>query len=233
MTRLTFYKEIILPTLLYGVECWYPSPESLKRLESWQYGMLLRIAGRKRLDHIAAVDVYRWTNQTRINILPIAVLMSRRRLIYHATIRRNTKNIIPSQVFWGDIVTPHQYINHRFMEESQLLKDLKNLGISTRDANLYFKSSVDWEEIVGDGTIQGVANWIDNKRKDLQNRRRRRQPELGDYVELGTYRKLPCIRDHHRCQASEDGCLHYWGTEVRYKAQGAGRWIMEDDTGNE
>jgi hypothetical protein len=65
-TRLTFYKTMAVPALMYGSEIWVPTKKVQIRIQSTEMNFLRKTKGCTKLDHI--------TNQmirTELNIYPV------------------------------------------------------------------------------------------------------------------------------------------------------------------
>jgi hypothetical protein len=174
LVKLRFFKEVVIPTIFYGVECWFPNTAGLQYLESQQKKLLLRVLGRHSGDRISSWELYKWFQDREIAIYPVSVLISSRRLSYWARIRKCTTENLAANITWSDVNGEHKkYMRESdrqiLLEEKGYRADMEAFGFTEENCMTdCFRDAEDWEEVLATGTATALQNKINEFKETHQ-----------------------------------------------------------------
>jgi len=123
-TKMTFFNAIVMPSLLYGCECWTVLERHLAELEKFQMQCLRVICGVSRRMHTSNIEI-----RTKCNQPFVAETIKYHRLRWLGHLGRMPDNRIPKRVLFGKIEGKRPVGGPRKTWSDVVVKDLDNSNI--------------------------------------------------------------------------------------------------------
>jgi len=159
-TKIAVYKAVVLPTLLYGSECWTVYRKHVKSLEKFHQRQLRNILRIKWQDYVSNVKVLE-----RANCDSIEKTLARNQLRWLGHVRRMPDERLPKQTLYGEL-------GQGWRTKGRQMKRYKDMVHNTlKNAKLH----KNWEELSEDRLAWRTAihqnNGIFNRQKRTGPRR--------------------------------------------------------------
>ena len=91
--RLRGFIAFVLSSALYGSETWNVLKADVARLDSFQYRSLRRLLRFRATEHISYASIIHTSRSTGVDIMPISIMISKRRLSYFGHVCRMDSSI--------------------------------------------------------------------------------------------------------------------------------------------
>ena len=164
--KLRYYIVYVISVLVYACETWTLSAAQLKRLEGVQSQLLKRIFKFWNFeDKISYLDVLLLTRQHGVDVLPLEILIARRRLIYFGACERMESHRLCYQILHSDLEAGSRKKGSRNSFRSYVKSDLKKFGLLDEWKNQVM-SEKDWIRAVNKGSSGYFRQWVIQKYKN-------------------------------------------------------------------
>uniref|UniRef100_A0A2H1WXI8 SFRICE_041042 n=1 Tax=Spodoptera frugiperda TaxID=7108 RepID=A0A2H1WXI8_SPOFR len=128
-TKISVYKALILPVLLYGAETWCLYKSDIRKLDTFHLRCLRSILNIKWMDRIPNTEVLR-----RAAIHGMDALLMRRQLGWCGHILRMKENRLPKKVFYSEMLEGKRKHGGQHLRYKDVLKrHLNACGINTKE----------------------------------------------------------------------------------------------------
>lgn len=151
---LTNYKVLVMSILLYACEVWVLSKAEIEELEKIQRQFLKRIFRLTDYNHkVSYLDLIMLTRKYGVEILPVEIVIRKRRLNFFGRINRIDKDTICYKLLHSDIMEGKRSKggnvdgNYR----STIKSDMKEFSISFDSWNDSIQDSLKWTKLLEDG----------------------------------------------------------------------------------
>jgi hypothetical protein len=178
MAKLRYYVVYVISVLTYACETWTLSAAQLRQLEGVQIQLLKRIFKFWSFDDkISHLDVLLLARRYEVDILPLEILIARRRLILFGACERMEPHRLCYQVLHSDLEEGGRKKGSRNSFRSYVKSDLIKFGIheSWKDQVV---SEKDWIRVVKKGSLEYFRQWV------IQRFKNKKYKE-GDITERG------------------------------------------------
>ena len=205
--RLEAFQAFVITTALYGCETWNERQEDVDRLESLQLRLLRRILGSHWSERLSFATVIHKCRSAGVDILPIGVLISKRRLSYFGHVCRMKEGRLPkillsAQIMGGEgLITGGQEHSYK----KALLKDIDTFRLAVRQPGEHVKlweprrwqsvydmaqDRTGWRRITKvDGTALVMEQWYSDE--TYKSNKRHQKSDGSSYVP-----KIPYVFRH-------------------------------------
>ncbi|XP_053405094.1 uncharacterized protein LOC128558876 [Mercenaria mercenaria] len=137
-TKISFYRAVVIITLLYACETWTVYARHAKRLNHFHMTCLRKLMNIKWQDKIPDTDVL-----TRAKLPSIYAILQRSQVRWTGHICRMPETRIPKQLLFGELTAGRRFLGGQWKRVKDSLKaSLKTLGIEIDK----------WEELAKDRT---------------------------------------------------------------------------------
>ncbi|BHF61834.1 hypothetical protein SprV_0100481300 [Sparganum proliferum] len=153
------YKDVILPTLLYGAETWTVYTKQTRRLNYFHVSCLRRIMRLRWQDRIPDTDVLQ-----RTRILSIYTMLRQMQLRWSGHLVRMDDERLPKRLFYGDVATGSRRQGGQIRRYKETLKSsLKRLQINPTNWEELALDRPTWRRTVKTGAAIYEANRIETR----------------------------------------------------------------------
>ena len=157
---LSMYKVMVLTVLLYGCESWVLSSTDVKNLERFQYRTLKKILKISTRDRISHVHILMLARRYGVEIFPVEIIISKRRLIFLGQIECLGPSNMCYQVIHADVTDGSRTKGNISNYRCSIRSDLNKFGIDTKEWSIMAKQSKKWICSVNRGFNLCFRSWI-------------------------------------------------------------------------
>ena len=162
---LSNYRVLILSILLYACEVWILSKAEIEELEKLQRQFLKRIFRLTDYNHkVSYLDLIMLTRKYGVEILPIEIVVRKRRLNFFGRVNRMDKETVCYKLLHSDIIegkrTRGGQIEGNY--RSTIKSDMKEFNIKNDTWNDNVQDANKWSKIVEDGVIVSFRKFCIN-----------------------------------------------------------------------
>ena len=166
-TKILVYKAVVLPSLLYGSECWTTYRRHLKCLEKYHQRCLRRILGVTWQDYRTNSSILDEAHCTSIEAMVI-----RNQLRWTGHIIRLDESRLPQHILYGELVTgKRSQGGQRKRFKDNLKSSLKSCGINLSSWEALFCNRSRWRSAV----TKGIETFERERRRKHEEKRLRRK----------------------------------------------------------
>jgi hypothetical protein len=166
-SRLTYYKVMVLPAMLYACETWVLTASQLAVLESRQRRFLKSIFGLWHFVHkVSYCDVLLLASRYGIEILPIDIVIMKRRLIFLGDVERAGPRSICYQVLHSVAVNGVRERGSFLSYRRSLKSDLKIVGIEPENWQKLASDEKSWRSAIDKGVDFYLRRWLLSKKSN-------------------------------------------------------------------
>jgi len=135
--RLRGFIAFVLSSALYGSETWNVLKADVARLDSFQYRSLRRLLRFRATEHISYASIIHTCRSTGVDIMPISIMISKRRLSYFGHVCRMDSYRLPKIMLHSQLLGDTGSLSRgrgapEMSYKSALLEDMRNFGIMDR-----------------------------------------------------------------------------------------------------
>jgi len=160
-SRLIYYKVMVLPVLLYASETWVLTASQLAVLESRQRRFLKSIFGLWHFVHkVSYCDVLLLASRYGIEILPIDIVIMKRRLIFLGEVERAGPRSICYQALHSVAVNGVRERGSFLSYRRSIKSDLKIVGIEPENWQKLASDEKSWRSTIDKGVDFYLRRWL-------------------------------------------------------------------------
>lgn len=169
-TKLLLFNSIVVENGVYGCGAWNTTVSHIHELEMTQFRLLRRILGVRKRDFTSNEMIISKASSCGVTIVPLEVVIRKRRLMYLGHILRQDTTSLLYQMFHSEIQDGKR--RRGGQEQSfrrSIISDLDffNIGYSTVAEYASLKDNCKdiavWRKCVQSGSVSGLAKWLSER----------------------------------------------------------------------
>lgn len=178
-TKVSVYKAVCLPTLLYGAESWTTYQRHIKKLESFHIRCLQRILGLKWQDKVPHTEILQ-----RAGTISIEAMLARKQLRWIGHVFRMPEQRLPRQVLYGQLPEARRNPGgQKKRYKDQIRTTLKKCNIAPKELENNASDRKQWRVLCNEGCshleeARSLAREERRQRRHNQNRVLQASPDL-------------------------------------------------------
>jgi Reverse transcriptase (RNA-dependent DNA polymerase) len=171
-TKISVLKSVVIENAIYGCGAWNFTVKQISELESAQFRLLRRILRIRIRDFVSNESILNTVASAGATILPLGVIISKRRLMYLGRLMRQDGASLLSRVFRSDYITGKRSSGGQQASFNRgIIKDLECFKIGYR-SSVEFTSLVSkcsdiniWRKCVDEGSANCLDRWLLDRAK--------------------------------------------------------------------
>ena len=169
MTKLSVYRAVVLPSLLYGCETWTCYRRHTKKLDQFHLRCLRKVLCVSWKDHVPNQEILR-----RAELTGIEAMLNQAQLRWSGHVTRMDDSRLPKQLFHAELSIGKQHIGGQRKRYKDVLKStLKAYNIPVDEWQALAQDRPAWRAAIRKGTKQferSRLQSLDDKRSARKNR---------------------------------------------------------------
>jgi hypothetical protein len=163
-TKLRYYVVYVNSVLTYACETWTTTAAQLRNLEGVQRQMLRRIFRFWNFDDkISYLDVLLLARRYGVDIMPLEILISTRRLLFLGSCEKMAVDRVCHKLLHSDLEGGSRRKGSWITFRSSIKCDLKKFGLIDTWKNRAVLSEKDWRAAVKTGSMVAFRRWLIEK----------------------------------------------------------------------
>jgi hypothetical protein len=160
-TKLRYFNVYVISVLTYACETWTTTAAQLKRLEGVQRQFLRRIFNFWNFDDkISYLDVLLLARRYGVDIMPLEILISTRRLLLLGSCEKMDASRLCHQVIHADLGAGSRKKGSKLSFRSAVKSDLKKFGLTESWKSIAVLSEKQWRAAVKKGSKEYFRQWV-------------------------------------------------------------------------
>ena len=168
-TKLSVYRAVVLPSLLYGCETWTCYRRHTKKLDQFHLCCLCKVLRVSWKDHVPNQEILRWAELTGIE-----AMLNQAQLRWSGHVTRMDDSRLPKQLFHAELSTGKRHKGGRRKQYKDVLKStLRACNIPVDEWQALAQDRPAWRAAICKGTKhfeRSRLQSLDDKRSARKNR---------------------------------------------------------------